>query len=162
MTLLICYGNPGRGDDALGPEFAKWVSGQSFPGVDLIVDFQLKVEHAISVSAASRVLFVDSTLDTTEAFTLEVVVPSSAKTIDSHSLYPASVLNLARLLFGRAPPAHVLAIGGFEFGHLSEGLSRGADRNLAKAKSGFLDWLRNDAGKPEALGPYGHAQPKQG
>ncbi len=140
MSLLIGYGNPGRGDDGLGPEFAKWASAQALPGLDVIVDFQLKVEHAISVASASRVLFVDACTDSEEAFSLSQLTPSEAIHIDSHSLHPTAVLSLARLLFDATPPAHVLAITGTRFEMLHDELSMVAHRNLAEAKKGFLNW----------------------
>lgn len=148
MTLVIGYGNPGRGDDGLGPRLATWAAEQGLPGLEVICDFQLKVEHAISVAAASRVLFVDACLECDRAFRISPVSPSAAAGIDSHSVDPAAVMGLASLLFGASPPADVLAIAGTDFDMLEDELSAGALRNLAEAQQGFLRWYAQAS--PEA------------
>ncbi|MBT8476123.1 MAG: hydrogenase maturation protease [Rhodobacteraceae bacterium] len=145
MTLLIGYGNPGRGDDGLGPEFARWAVEQALPGLVVMSDFQLKVEHAIAVSSATRVIFVDSCIGHSQGCTLDPLKPSQDTAIDSHSLHPAAVLSLASMLFDATPPAFVLAIGGTDFEMLHDGLSQDAERNLAEAKRRFLDWFHGEA-----------------
>ncbi len=145
MTLLIGYGNPGRGDDGLGPAFATWAAEQALPGLTVITDFQLKVEHAMAVAKARRVLFVDSSVDCPEGSTLAPLAPSQAFKIDSHRLHPAAVLSLANLMFDATPPAFLLAIGGTSFDILRDGLSAEAESNLARAKDLFQSWFEGEA-----------------
>lgn len=143
MTLLIGYGNPGRGDDGIGPEFARWATDQAFPGLDVISDFQLKVEYAIRISSASRVIFVDACTDADEVVRLDTLAPSDSFRIDSHTLHPAALLGLAGLLFEATPPAYILAIAGTEFEMFHEELSPAAKRNIAKAQRRFADWYKS-------------------
>ncbi|MBL8482901.1 MAG: Ni/Fe hydrogenase, partial [Rhodocyclaceae bacterium] len=44
---MFAWGNPGRGDDALGPLFAERIEALDLPGVECLTDFQLQVEHAL-------------------------------------------------------------------------------------------------------------------
>ena len=60
---LIGYGNPGRGDDGLGPAFAAWAETQAFPGVAVKTDYQLTVDHALLIAEAKRVVFVDAMMN---------------------------------------------------------------------------------------------------
>ena len=47
--LVFGYGNPSRGDDALGPALVDWLRRQRRGGaeVELLTDFQLQIEHAL-------------------------------------------------------------------------------------------------------------------
>ena len=62
-NLLIGYGNPGRGDDGLGPAFARRMAARELPALRVEIDYQLTVEHALMISAARTVVFVDAALD---------------------------------------------------------------------------------------------------
>ena len=42
-VLLLCYGNPGRLDDGLGPAFGEVLERESLPGVTVDLDYQLTV-----------------------------------------------------------------------------------------------------------------------
>jgi hypothetical protein len=50
--LVFAWGNPSRGDDALGPLFAERIEALGLPGVECLTDFQLQVEHALEASSA--------------------------------------------------------------------------------------------------------------
>ncbi|SHH86648.1 hydrogenase maturation protease [Marivita hallyeonensis] len=143
MTLLIGYGNPGRGDDGIGPAFAHWAEAQALPGLTVISDFQLKVEHAIQISEASQVIFVDACIGADRPVTLEPLAPSPSARIDSHSLHPSTVLGLTQLLFDATPPAFILAIAGTSFEMLHDGLSDTAQRNIDIAQTHFLRWFHD-------------------
>lgn len=43
--LLIGYGNPGRGDDGLGPALAAAIEAMELPGVTVEADYQLMVDQ---------------------------------------------------------------------------------------------------------------------
>ena len=62
-TLLIGYGNPGRGDDGLGPAFARRIAARQLPGITIDIDYQLTVDHALMISEAETVVFADAALD---------------------------------------------------------------------------------------------------
>lgn len=152
MTLLVlCYGNPGRGDDGLGPAFAKRLEAQQPPGLKVLTEFQLKVEHAIDAADAEQVVFVDATLDRRTPFTFAECTPDETGNVSSHRISPGMVLALAQLHFGSTPRAHVLGIAGAEFDHLHEGLSLGAQQNLDHAERFFRGWLteQSDGTQPQ-------------
>ena len=59
-NLIFTWGNPSRGDDALGPAMYDLLQNEDISGVDLLTDFQLQIEHAIDLEGRERVLFVDA------------------------------------------------------------------------------------------------------
>ncbi|EAV45491.1 Ni,Fe-hydrogenase maturation factor [Stappia aggregata IAM 12614] len=58
--LLIGYGNPGRGDDGLGPALSEAIAARSLPGLEVDTDYQLVAEHALAVSSHDVVIFADA------------------------------------------------------------------------------------------------------
>ena len=73
--LVLAWGNPSRGDDALGPLLAERLlahaGAPSLVGrVEVLTDFQLQVEHALDLVGRERILFVDAALDLAEPFTV--------------------------------------------------------------------------------------------
>ena len=131
--LLICYGNPARLDDGLGPAFASALEAKGLPGVAVEVDYQLWVEHAAQVAQFETVVFVDATVSGPEPFALERIEPRPALSFSSHSVEPAAVLDLARSLFASEAEGYALAIRGYDFDDFGERLSSPAQQNLAAA-----------------------------
>ena len=113
-TLVFAWGNPSRGDDALGPLFAEAVEAMGLAGVECLTDFQLQVEHVLDLRARRRVLFVDASLAAAPPFQLAPLAPADAAGIgfSSHALSPATLLAVYRDLEGPPPPAWLLAIAG--------------------------------------------------
>ncbi len=138
--LLIGYGNPGRGDDGLGPALARRIAAHRLPGVSVDIDYQLSVDHALAVSAAATVLFADAALDATDAFYLRPV-PDNATTLGSHAVTPSAVLSLARLLFDACPAGYIIGLRGAAFGNIAEGLSPTAQDSLDRAEAFLLPWI---------------------
>ncbi len=139
--LLIGYGNPGRGDDGLAPAVAERLERAGPPGVAVLSDYQLTVEHAFDVAGADCVVFADALIGGDGAFRFTGAQSDTAADIGSHSLSPEAVLTLAATLYGARPAAHVMAISGVEFGEVKEGLSPRAQRNLDRACDFFFAWL---------------------
>ena len=142
MTLLIAYGNPGRGDDGLGPALAERLEADLPNGLRVVVDYQLTVEHALLLTEVSTVVFADAELASTAPYTFSREVASTGGDVSSHSLAPRTVLNLAGALYAAKPEAFVLGIRGYEFGEVREGLSHGALENLTLTEGFFRDWLK--------------------
>ncbi len=154
MIRLIGYGNPGRGDDGLGPALAARL--MDVPDVQVSSDYQLTVDHALLISAADQVIFADAQIRSDAPFDFTVVTASTSHDVTSHSLSPQAVLALCQTLYGRAPKAFVLGVTGYEFGEVKEGLSLRAQTNLTLAETFLRDWL---AGKDPAppVGGLAHA-----
>jgi len=140
-TLVIGYGNPGRGDDGLGPALAGMVERARIGGVTVQMDYQLTVENAHDVAQYDMVIFADASVNETEPFTLAPLVPDLEPRFDSHSLAPGTVLYLAQSLFGAAPEAYLVGVRGYEFDFFGERLSVKAEANLAAAARRVVDML---------------------
>jgi len=145
--LVLAWGNPSRGDDALGPAFADAVEKLALEHVTVEADFQLSPEHAHLVARHRYVLFVDAASAGAEPFTLSRVLPGGRWSFSSHTCGPDAVLALSETLFNARPEAAMLAIRGHEFQGLGEPLSAAARRNLASAFEFLRPLLR-----PECFG----------
>ena len=139
MIRLIGYGNPGRGDDGLGPALASRMADVA--GLAVTTEYQLTVDHALLISDAEMVIFADALLHADVPFTFTQATPSTSHDVTSHSLSPQAVLALCNTLYGHAPEAYVLGIAGHEFGEVKEGLSPLAQSNLSFAESLLRGWL---------------------
>ena len=138
MTRLVvlAWGNPSRGDDALGPEFLRCAEGMAPPAghqVEFVTDFQLQPEHATDLLGRDLALFVDASASASAPFTFGAVAPARDHTFTSHSMSPAALLAAHAAAFAEpAPPAFVLAIRGERF-ELGEPLGAFARENLREA-----------------------------
>lgn len=139
-VLLIGYGNPGRGDDGLGPALAARIEARALPGVTVDIDYQLTVDHAALIAGQDVVVFADAMMGLDRPFQL-TPVEGTAEALGSHQVSPQAALTLAGLLFGQTPPGWVLAISGQDFGEVKEGLSPQATANLTLAEAHLLAWI---------------------
>ncbi len=131
--LVIGYGNPLRGDDGAGPEAARRVERLGLPGVIVIETHQLLPEHAEVLSNHDRVVFIDAHIDLArEEIDISPVNLADNPQIGSHASDPASLLALAKALYGRAPEATLIALPARDF-DLREGLSPLAESAVEQA-----------------------------
>lgn len=148
--LVLAWGNPSRGDDALGPLLAERLlphaGAPSLVGrVEVLTDFQLQVEHALDLLGRERILFVDAALDLAEPFTVRPLQAARGGGIGSHALAPEAVLQVYEDLHGRpAPPATLLGIRAKAF-ELGTAPSADALADLEQAIAWTRGWL---AGEP--------------
>jgi len=138
-VLVLAVGNPSRGDDALGPELAARLDAAALPGVEVIVEFQLQVEHALDLVGRERVIFVDAGAGTSSPFELVLVEPAAEFLHTSHALPPAAVLAaFVRVCDAPPPPSFVLCVRGESF-ELGAPLSPAAREHLEAAWPALLD-----------------------
>jgi len=82
--LIFGWGNPSRGDDALGPLFIERIESLGLPGVECLTDFQLQVENALDIQDRQCILFVDASISawhpTARANLRQPMMPVSAPT----------------------------------------------------------------------------------
>ncbi len=148
--LVLAWGNPSRGDDALGPLLAERLlahaGAPSLVGrVEVLTDFQLQVEHALDLVGRERILFVDAALDLAEPFTVRPLQAARGGGIGSHALAPEAVLQVYEDLYGRPPPpATLLGIRAKAF-ELGTDPSADALADLEQAIAWARGWL---AGEP--------------
>jgi hydrogenase maturation protease len=121
--LILGYGNPLRGDDAMGLVAAERLGG--------IAVHQLMPELADRIAEAHSVIFLDA--DATVApgeISVKAVEPADG-TLDHHAT-PGGLLRLVRTVYGAAPKSWLIGMGGEDF-DLREGLSPAAERAVERA-----------------------------
>jgi hydrogenase maturation protease len=139
--LVFGWGNPSRGDDALGPLFIDRLLDLQLPGVECLTDFQLQVEHALDLQDRQLVLFVDASVDTEAPFTISAIGPNQDASFTSHAMSPQSVLQVyCDLHDSEPPPTWLLAIRAERF-ELGDELSASATSNLDAALAWAQTWL---------------------
>jgi hydrogenase maturation protease len=131
--LIIGIGNPSRGDDAIGPLAIERLAALDLPGVELLTDFQLQVEHALDLIGRREVVFIDAAASGAAPFSFESAIPAVDASATSHALSPAAVLAaFLRVTEEPLPAAFVLAVRGYAF-ELGAPLSVTAACNLDAA-----------------------------
>ncbi|MCK6409833.1 hydrogenase maturation protease [Thauera sp.] len=139
--LVFGWGNPSRGDDALGPLFVEAVEAMTLPGVECLTDFQLQVEHALDLRGRHRVLFVDASSTTGPPFALQRIAAARDDSFTTHAVSPQALLQVYKDIEARpAPPCWLLAIRG-ESWALGAPPGATACANLRAALAAFSSWL---------------------
>jgi hydrogenase maturation protease len=142
--LIFGWGNPSRGDDALGPLFVERIEALALPGVECLTDFQLQVEHALDLQGRERILFVDASLVTEPPFRQRRLSPARDATFSTHAITPEAVMQVyVDLHDEEPPPCDLLAIRGEHF-ELGEPLTPAAAAHLDAALDWALGWLKQE------------------
>lgn len=143
--LIFGWGNPSRGDDALGPCFVERIASLGFEELECLTDFQLQVEHALDLQNRQRILFVDASLTAQAPFEHRPLQPARDASFSTHAMTPAAVMQVYVDLFGHPPPpCELLAIRGERF-ELGEPLSSRAAEHLEAALAWAIGWLGRPA-----------------
>ncbi|MDD8027354.1 MAG: hydrogenase maturation protease [Acidobacteriota bacterium] len=146
-TLVIGIGNPGRGDDGLGPALVERLADvppesiregavvETPAGCAAVWKYQLNIEDAALAGEYERVVFADAAADASPGTArLEPLAPAASIAFTTHELPPASVLALCQDLYGRTPEAWLLSVGGSSW-DLGQGLSERARASLVQAEA---------------------------
>ena len=147
--LIFTYGNPSRGDDALGPAMydllVKHQRETSELGrVELLTDFQLQIEHAVDLQGRESVLFIDAGVACTEPFEYRKLIAERDESFTTHAMSPSAVLAVYKQINHCAPPPTcLLTIRAYKFG-LGQKMSRKAKANLQKAYGYVVESLIAD------------------
>jgi hydrogenase maturation protease len=117
--LILGYGNPLRSDDGLGWRAAEELSRTLvFPQVEIITRQQLTPELAEPLSRAEVAFFLDVARDSPPGeLNCKPVTPDSNSNYTSHHCPPALLLTLSQQLYGAAPRAFLISLGGECFDH---------------------------------------------
>ena len=144
QLLVLAWGNPSRGDDALGPTFAECAKAELAAGIHSVefqTDFQLQPEHATDLKGRDVVLFVDASTTCQAPFTFTSISLAHDPSFTTHAMSPAALLAAYHDAFrSDPPPAYLLAIRGEHF-VLGEPLSATAIRHLDAAVAFFIERL---------------------
>ena len=130
--VVIGYGNTLRRDDGVGPKVAEAVAALDLPGVRALACPLLTPELAEAVSQARVVIFVDAAVDAPREVQMRKLAPADSSQIMAHAASPATLLALARDVFGHAPAAWWLTIPVEDLG-IGEEFSPLAQRGLETA-----------------------------
>ncbi len=149
--LIFTYGNPSRGDDALGPEIFDLLEAckqqtDKLDRVDMLTDYQLQIEHAIDLEHREAVLFIDASVSCLEPYEFYRLQPGKDDSYTTHSMSPAAILAVYQKINRQLPPpSYLLTIRGYEFS-LGQSLSEQASINLHQSFSLVNELLKNNSG----------------
>ena len=119
-VLVFGWGNPSRGDDALGPALIERIAAE-LP------------EHALDLEGQDRVLFVDASVSCVSPYAFDRLRPLPGFGYTTHAMQPEALLAVFRQVSGsEPPPAWLLTVRGESF-ELGEPLSAAAARHLEAA-----------------------------
>jgi hydrogenase maturation protease len=140
--LVFGWGNPSRGDDALGPLFVQRLRTMVDQArVECLDDFQLQVEHALDLVGRERVLFVDASVSCAAPFEVTNLKGARDASFSTHALSPDALIHVFADLHGvESPPCTLLAIRAERF-ELGEPPSQNALSNLASALTWGVRWI---------------------
>lgn len=135
--LIFGYGNPGRGDDALGPLVAEHIesikSQRQWHHVDVLTAYQLQIEHVMDVADNEITLFVDAHTRCSSPYQFDRCQAEPDQSYTTHALTPDALLAVYQQVFKKTPPpCYLLSIKGESF-DLGQSLSTNANSNLKLA-----------------------------
>ncbi len=140
---LFTWGNPSRGDDAIGPKLhqiiEQLIAEFSLKTV-LIEDFQLQPEHVFDISEDACIVFIDASYQGDSAYKVTPVNKAEEIGYTTHALSPEALLTLYEKTQSKpSPPAFLCSVRGycFDFGMP---LSEQAEKNI-KLTAQFLKEL---------------------
>ena len=148
--LIFAWGNPSRGDDALGPALVERIAAArpthpEWGELALLTDFQLQPEHALDLDGHGRVLFVDASVSCASPFVFDRLRPQPGFGYTTHAMQPEALLAVFRQVTGREPPpAWLLTIRGHAF-ELGEPLGAAAQAHLPAAIAFVESFLAGEA-----------------
>jgi hydrogenase maturation protease len=147
-TLVIGYGNVGRGDDRAGVLAARRIESLRLPNVEVHTGHQLLPEWAEACAGFDRLVFLDATA-AAGAVQLTPIQPCGAATPvrgPGHQLSPETLLGLVQRLFGVTPEAYLCTIPGQEFGYAEclspqsqSGVDEAAERVTCLIRDGWAE-----------------------
>lgn len=136
-VLIFSWGNPDRGDDAVGPRLTALLEEKQLTNVELQTDFQLQIEHCLDLQHRRQVYLVDASMDADEPFRVSQVKAGRDPSFTSHALTPSALLAACEAS-GLEPGAKIdmLEIRGYDF-ELGHPITKKAQQNLDLA----IQWL---------------------
>jgi hydrogenase maturation protease len=132
-ALVIGYGSPIRGDDAIGPIVADRLDTDDLsPEVRVISRHILTADLVPDICAAQRVIFIDAAANGTpgEIRCRRLEPDANAHSSMAHFLGPRELLAWAAALYDTRPDAYLITVAGdlFDFSHFD--LSEAVDQVL--------------------------------
>lgn len=136
--LVICIGNTLRSDDGFGWHVADELLSQHDEALHVIKVLQLTPELAESISDVELVIFVDAAAHGEPGTVTCDSVPNAESDLRySHDFTPATLIHMAKTLYGRQPKAFLICVAGKVFEHgesLSPEVSGAIPAGVAKVR----------------------------
>jgi hydrogenase maturation protease len=133
QALIIGYGSPIRGDDAIGPLVADRLAEMSADGglpdgVEVQARHILTAELVEDMQRAGRVIFLDAAADLPagQVSRRPLAPDATAMSTMAHFHDPRELLAWCEALYGEAPEAWLVSAGGAEWDYASYTLSAAA------------------------------------
>ena len=141
---LFTWGNPSRGDDAIGPKLHRiieqLIAQLAIKNIQLIEDFQLQPEHVLDINEDACIVFIDASYQGDNAYQITAVKSTGQIGYTTHALSPSALLTLYEKTQNKAaPPAFLISVRGYCF-ELGCPLSKQAEENI-KLTTQFLKKL---------------------
>lgn len=140
-AVVIGYGSPIRGDDALGPLLADRLEAQGVPaGVQVVSRHVLTAELVPAIAAADLVIFLDAAVDGAPGQIREMPLRPDAGAVSTmaHFLDPRELLAWAEVLYRSRPEAWLVSVAGASFDYglydLSPAVARAIDPMLERVR----------------------------
>lgn len=159
-VLVLCYGNPARLDDGLGPALGEKLSQLAGHHLRVETNYQLMVEDSTLMAEHDLVLFVDASMTGRAPYSVSRVAPGEDATFSTHSIGPENLVALTEKVFERKITAYAIAIRGYLFGEFGERLSDEARRNMNSTLE-FLLGRSREHSLPSLLSRLGEETSKQ-
>lgn len=140
MKLVIAFGNPLRGDDAVGWHAAAALESLGSDAC-VLVRQQLAPELAVELARAEVVVFLDAqTGGEPGRISVASLQPASSLQPLSHACNPVQLLGIALALYGKCPRATLLTVNGsrFEFADRLSGPVQKAVARLVRETRALL------------------------
>ena len=113
---VLAWGNVSRGDDAIGPLLAERLRAIMPPGLNVIEDHQLNIEHVTDLDTDGAALFIDASVNISEGYRLQQIGPSHDGNFSTHAISPQALLNVFEQTTGQpAPESWLLHVAAQEF-----------------------------------------------
>jgi hydrogenase maturation protease len=114
-ALILGYGNPLRGDDALGVLAAERLRAL-LPEAEVFTNHQLTPELAAALSQSDAAVFlVAAAMGTPGTVSVTRLAPLPSAASLTHQVSPQALLELAQSLYGHAPRAYLITGVGESF-----------------------------------------------
>ncbi len=149
-VLIIGYGSPIRGDDAIGPLVADRLEHEGLPdGVDVISRHILTADLVADLVEHERVIFLDAAVDGPpgEIRCRQLGPDASAMSTMAHFLDPRELLAWCETLYGQVPETFLVSVCGASFEYSSYSLSSSAEAAVGP----MLEWVRRLITEPAPL-----------
>jgi len=152
QILIIGYGSPIRGDDAIGPLAADALAAGPLPeGVHVVARHVLTAELVEDIAAVDRVIFLDAAADGApgEVRVRELFPDETAVSTMAHFLDPRELLAWCRNLYHHQPKAWLVSVAGQRFDYAHYSLSPAAAEALAPMLNQVQTLLGQHPGSPD-------------